>query len=94
MLDGVDLATMSDDERTDQRARIMGFVFQSSNLLPVYTAQENVALPMVLAGSSPRTHGRRRVPRSNGSGWRTGSATTPTSSPAASSSESRSRARS
>ena len=31
----------------------MGFVFQSSNLLPVYTAQENVALPMVFGGTSP-----------------------------------------
>ena len=50
VLDGVDLATMSDAERTDQRAHAMGFVFQSSNLLPVYTAVENVALPTVLAG--------------------------------------------
>ena len=31
----------------------MGFVFQSSNLLPVYTALENVALPMVLGGTAP-----------------------------------------
>jgi putative ABC transport system ATP-binding protein len=50
VLDGVDLATMSDAERTDQRARAMGFVFQSSNLLPVYNALENVALPTVLGG--------------------------------------------
>src|ERR1700674_1376364 len=40
VLDGVDLAAMSDADRTDQRGPIMGFVFQSSNLLPVYTAQE------------------------------------------------------
>ena len=52
VLDGVDLATMSDAERTDQRANAMGFVFQSSNLLPVYTALENVALPMVLGGAA------------------------------------------
>jgi putative ABC transport system ATP-binding protein len=53
VVDGVDLATMSDNDRTDQRARVMGFVFQSSNLLPVYTAQENVAMVMVLSGSAP-----------------------------------------
>jgi putative ABC transport system ATP-binding protein len=52
VIDGVDLATMSDAERTDQRARAMGFVFQSSNLLPVYTALENVALPTVLGGAT------------------------------------------
>jgi putative ABC transport system ATP-binding protein len=54
LLDGVDLAAMSDADRTDQRAQSMGFVFQSSNLLPVYTAQENVALPMVLTGTAPK----------------------------------------
>jgi putative ABC transport system ATP-binding protein len=54
VLDGVDLASMSDADRTDQRAESMGFVFQTSNLLPVYTAQENVALPMLLTGTPPR----------------------------------------
>src|SRR5271154_6740926 len=54
VLDGVDLAAMTDAERTDQRAEVMGFVFQTSNLLPVYTAQENVALPMMLSGSSTK----------------------------------------
>ena len=54
LLDGVDLAAMTDADRTDQRAQVMGFVFQSSNLLPVYTALENVALPMTLGGTAPR----------------------------------------
>ena len=54
VVDGVDLAAMTDAERTDQRAQSMGFVFQSANLLPVYTAQENVALPMVLTGTAPK----------------------------------------
>jgi putative ABC transport system ATP-binding protein len=54
VLDGVDLAAMTDAERTDQRAEVMGFVFQTSNLLPVYTAQENVALPMLLSGSATK----------------------------------------
>ena len=58
VLDGIDLAAMSDNDRSDQRANLMGFVFQSSNLLPVYSAQENVALPMVLSGMAP-TEARR-----------------------------------
>ena len=41
---------MSDDALSDYRARFMGFVFQSFNLLPVLTARENVELPLVLAG--------------------------------------------
>jgi putative ABC transport system ATP-binding protein len=53
LLDGADLAAMTDADRTDQRAQVMGFVFQSSNLLPVYTALENVALPMTLGGTAP-----------------------------------------
>jgi putative ABC transport system ATP-binding protein len=49
-LDGVDLATLDDDERSAVRAERMGFVFQTSNLLPALTAIENVELPLVLGG--------------------------------------------
>ena len=48
------LRTMSDDELSDYRASSMGFVFQAYNLLPVLSAQENVELPLVLAGVSQR----------------------------------------
>lgn len=48
---GTDLSTLSDDGRTDLRARSMGFVFQSFNLIPTLTAGENVALPLVLSGT-------------------------------------------
>tara|TARA_B100000809_G_C14963536_1_gene468309 strand:- start:53 stop:775 length:723 start_codon:yes stop_codon:yes gene_type:complete len=48
------LRTMSDDELSDYRATSMGFVFQAYNLLPVLSAQENVELPLVLAGVSQR----------------------------------------
>ena len=46
------LRTMTDDALSEYRAKSMGFVFQSYNLLPVLTAQENVELPLVVAGVS------------------------------------------
>jgi ABC-type lipoprotein export system ATPase subunit len=49
LIEGVSLAEMSDDERTDYRARRMGFVFQFYNLMPVLTAVENVELPLLVA---------------------------------------------
>jgi putative ABC transport system ATP-binding protein len=49
---GVDATTMSDRERTQVRARSMGFVFQSFNLVPTLTAEENVALAAEYAGAS------------------------------------------
>ena len=49
-VEGVELSEMGDDERTEYRARRMGFVFQSYNLLPVLSARENVELPLVIGG--------------------------------------------
>ncbi|HEY1738739.1 MAG TPA: ABC transporter ATP-binding protein [Acidimicrobiia bacterium] len=49
-LDGTDLHSMSDAERTKHRAAAMGFIFQAYNLIPVFTAVENVELPLLLAG--------------------------------------------
>ncbi len=51
-IEGVDLASMSDDQKSGFRARRMGFIFQAYNLLPVLSAQENVELPLLLAGVS------------------------------------------
>lgn len=50
LLEGVDMAAISEDERTILRRRRIGFIFQSFNLLPNLTAEENVALPMQLDG--------------------------------------------
>jgi putative ABC transport system ATP-binding protein len=57
-IDGVDATTLSDSQRTRLRARSMGFVFQSFNLVPTLTAEENVALAAEYAGT-PR--GRAKV---------------------------------
>jgi putative ABC transport system ATP-binding protein len=48
-LDGVDLFTLDEDRRAELRGRMLGFVFQSFQLLPALTALENVMLPLELA---------------------------------------------
>lgn len=53
-LEGVNLAQMSDRQRTTYRAQRMGFVFQVYNLLPVLSAAENVELPLLVSGMRPR----------------------------------------
>ena len=50
LVDGVDIHALPDAERTAHRARRMGFVFQSFNLIPVFTALENVELPLLVIG--------------------------------------------
>jgi putative ABC transport system ATP-binding protein len=49
LIEGTALSEMSDRQRTDYRARRMGFVFQFYNLMPVLTAVENVELPLLVA---------------------------------------------
>ncbi len=51
---GQDIRALSDRELTAFRAREMGFVFQTYNLLPVLTGLENVELPLLVSGVSPR----------------------------------------
>jgi len=60
LIEGTALSAMSDDERTDYRARHMGFVFQFYNLMPVLTAVENVELPL-LVSRVPAGEARRRA---------------------------------
>jgi putative ABC transport system ATP-binding protein len=50
LLDGQDITRLSEDEMALLRGRKIGFVFQSYYLIPTLTAEENVLLPMELAG--------------------------------------------
>jgi len=49
-VDGREAATLSEDERSDVRRDRFGFIFQTFNLIPVLTAEENVAYPLTLKG--------------------------------------------
>ena len=54
LVGGRDLFDMSDAARTEHRAHSMGFVFQAFNLIPVFSAAENVELPLLLTGVAQR----------------------------------------
>jgi putative ABC transport system ATP-binding protein len=54
-LDGLSLASLDEDKRAVQRGKLLGFVFQSFQLLPSLTALENVMLPLELAGFKAST---------------------------------------
>ncbi|RPI51926.1 MAG: ABC transporter ATP-binding protein, partial [Chloroflexi bacterium] len=53
LFEGQDLAVLSDSSLTKLRRRRMGFVFQFFNLIPVLSALENTALPLILDGVRP-----------------------------------------
>jgi len=74
LVSGQDLFAMSDAARTSHRATSMGFVFQAFNLIPVFTAAENVELPLLLGGVGARRARRRAVEMLDrvGLGHRTG----------------------
>ncbi|MEZ5120905.1 MAG: ABC transporter ATP-binding protein [Solirubrobacterales bacterium] len=53
VVDGVELSTLDDRGLTELRRDKVGFIFQSFNLLPVLTAEENILLPLSIAGRKP-----------------------------------------
>jgi putative ABC transport system ATP-binding protein len=50
---GEEITSMSDDQLTVLRRRRLGFIFQFFNLLPMLTAEDNISLPMSIAGRKP-----------------------------------------
>jgi putative ABC transport system ATP-binding protein len=61
LLAGTRLSGLSDDRKSDFRARHTGFVFQSYNLLPILSARENVELPLLLIGVGRREASRQAL---------------------------------
>ncbi|TDI35131.1 MAG: ABC transporter ATP-binding protein [Acidobacteria bacterium] len=60
LLDGRDLASLSPDQRADTRNRSIGFVFQFHHLMPDFTAEENIMMPL-LVGRLPHAQARERA---------------------------------
>lgn len=60
VIDGVDVMTLSDAKRSTFRNKHMGFVFQFHQLLPEFTALENVMMP-ALIGGTPKREARKRA---------------------------------
>ncbi len=56
LVGGKDVSKLMDDEMASLRAKTIGFIFQSFNLLPYLTARENVELPMSYTHRSDKTH--------------------------------------
>lgn len=61
ILNGNDVSTMSESDLATVRNKEIGFVFQTFNLLPRYTALENVALPLVYAGYSKKERNEKAL---------------------------------
>ncbi len=57
-----EISTMSDDELAHVRNQKIGFVFQSFNLLPRFTALKNVEMPLIYSGISGRERTERAIP--------------------------------
>jgi putative ABC transport system ATP-binding protein len=61
LLDGINVAELTEDELADIRATDIGFVFQQFNLLPLKTAQQNVELPLIFQGLAAAERSKRAV---------------------------------
>jgi putative ABC transport system ATP-binding protein len=61
LLDGVDVSRLADRQLALARNRLIGFIFQSFNLIPRTTALANVELPLAYAGVKPKERRRRAL---------------------------------
>ena len=61
VLDGVEITSLEDGDLTRLRRDKLGFIFQFFNLLPVLTAEENIVLPLSIAGERPDPEWLRRL---------------------------------
>jgi putative ABC transport system ATP-binding protein len=61
VLDGVELGSLDDADLTKLRRDKLGFIFQFFNLLPILTAEENIVLPLSIAGRDPDPGWLRRL---------------------------------
>ena len=65
-LDGAEITTLDDGDLTNLRRDKLGFIFQFFNLIPVLTAEENVVLPLSIAGRKPDEEWLARLIRTVG----------------------------
>ena len=63
LVDELSIHELSDKERTRHRAKDMGFIFQAFNLIPVFTATENVELPLLWRACTSTTRASARERR-------------------------------
>src|SRR5437660_10713198 len=63
---GTKLGELSDNEITKLRRKHIGFIFQFFNLLPMLTAEENVVLPLTIAGEKPEREWREQLLKTMG----------------------------
>ena len=59
---GVEIGSLNDNQLTKLRRKHIGFVFQFFNLLPMLTAEENVVLPLSIAGTKPEERWLSELP--------------------------------
>ncbi len=60
-LNGIDVSTMKDDELAAIRNKMLGFIFQQYNLIPKLSVLENVELPLIYRGMSPKERHERAL---------------------------------
>ena len=54
IVDGADMATLDPEAAAEMRLKRIGYIFQSFNLLPFLSAADNVGMPLILAGATPK----------------------------------------